>query len=81
VLITIEEGAVGGFGSQVLAHLATVGALDRGLKIRCLAMPDRFLDQDKPEAMYATAGLDATAVVTSVFAALGRSEDVRVKRA
>ena len=53
VLVTVEEGAVGGFGSHVLAHLATSGALDRGLKVRTLAMPDRFVDQDKPEAMYA----------------------------
>jgi 1-deoxy-D-xylulose-5-phosphate synthase len=73
VLITVEEGAVGGFGSQVLAHLAASGALDRGLKVRTLAMPDRFVDQDKPEAMYAGAGLDAAGIVTTVFAALGRS--------
>ncbi len=49
VLITVEEGAVGGFGSHVLNHLAASGALDRGLKVRPLAMPDRFVDHDKPE--------------------------------
>jgi 1-deoxy-D-xylulose-5-phosphate synthase len=72
VLITVEEGAVGGFGSHVLAHLAASGALDRGLKLRTLAMPDRFLDHDKPEAQYEAAGLDARGIVTAVFAALGR---------
>ncbi len=72
VLITVEEGAVGGFGSQVLNHLATSGALDRGLKVRPLAMPDRFIDHDKPEKQYASAGLDAAGIVTAVFAALGR---------
>jgi 1-deoxy-D-xylulose-5-phosphate synthase len=75
VLITVEEGAVGGFAAHVLAHLARSGGLDRGLKVRTLAMPDRFLDQDKPEAMAAEAGLDATAIVAAVFAALGRSQD------
>jgi 1-deoxy-D-xylulose-5-phosphate synthase len=72
VLITLEEGAVGGFGSHVLAHLAASGALDRGLKVRTLAMPDRFVDHDKPEAQYEAAGLDARGIVTTVFAALGR---------
>jgi 1-deoxy-D-xylulose-5-phosphate synthase len=72
VLITIEEGAVGGFGSHVLNYLATSGALDRGLKVRPLAMPDRFVDHDKPEKQYAAAGLDATGIVVTVFAALGR---------
>jgi 1-deoxy-D-xylulose-5-phosphate synthase len=72
VLVTVEEGAVGGFGSQVLNHLATSGALDRGLKVRPLAMPDRFLDHDKPEKQYALAGLDAAGIVAAVFAALGR---------
>jgi 1-deoxy-D-xylulose-5-phosphate synthase len=81
VLITIEEGAVGGFGGHVLAHLATTGALDRGLKVRTLTMPDRFLDQDKPEAMYASAGLDASGIVATVFAALGRTSGIASKRA
>ncbi len=73
VLITVEEGAVGGFGSQVLAHLATTGALDRGLKVRTLTLPDRFIEQGKPEQMYAAAGLDAAGIVGAVFAALGRA--------
>ena len=73
VLITVEEGSVGGFGSHVLAHLAASGALDRGVKVRTLTMPDRFIDQNKPDAMYAAAGLDAAGIVGAVFAALGRS--------
>ena len=70
--MTIEEGSVGGFGSQVLNHLATTGALDRGIKVRPLALPDRFVDHDKPERQYAAAGLDAAGIVATVFAALGR---------
>ncbi len=72
VLITIEEGAVGGFGSQVLHHLAVSGGLDRGLKVRPMALPDRFVDHEKPEKQYAMAGLDAAGIVATVFAALGR---------
>ncbi|HVZ14788.1 MAG TPA: 1-deoxy-D-xylulose-5-phosphate synthase [Bauldia sp.] len=72
VLIVVEEGAVGGFGSHVLNHLAGSGALDRGLKVRTLAMPDRFVDQNNPEAMVAAAGLDSNGIVAAVFAALGR---------
>ncbi len=59
VLLTIEEGAVGGFGSQVLQLLATEGLLDRGLKIRPMVLPDIFIDHDKPEKMYERAGLNA----------------------
>ena len=72
VLITIEEGAIGGFGSYVLQALAEHGALDRGLKVRSMVLPDVFLDQDSPAAMYAKAGLDARAIVTKVFEALGK---------
>ncbi|MGZ3377448.1 MAG: 1-deoxy-D-xylulose-5-phosphate synthase, partial [Phenylobacterium sp.] len=70
-LITVEEGAVGGFGSFVLQSLADHGALDRGLKVRSLVLPDIFQDQDKPEAMYAQAGLDAEGIVRGALAALG----------
>jgi len=70
-LITVEEGAVGGFGSFVLQTLAEHGALDRGLKVRSLVLPDIFQDQDKPEAMYAQAGLDAEGIVRGALAALG----------
>ncbi len=71
VLITVEEGAAGGFGSQVLHFLASEGMLDSGLKIRPMHLPDLFIDQDKPEKMYAQAGLDAAGIVGTVFAALG----------
>jgi 1-deoxy-D-xylulose-5-phosphate synthase len=70
-LITVEEGAVGGFGAFVLHMLADRGALDRGLKVRTLTLPDIFQDQDKPELMYAQAGLDAEGIVRTALAALG----------
>ena len=61
VLITIEEGAIGGFGAHVLQTLAENGVLDGGLKVRAMILPDIFIDQDSPAAMYAKAGLDAGA--------------------
>ncbi|MER2536231.1 MAG: 1-deoxy-D-xylulose-5-phosphate synthase [Rhizobiaceae bacterium] len=73
VLVTVEEGSVGGFGSHVLHFLAGQGLLDHGLKIRTLALPDEFTEHAKPEAMYARAGLDSAGIVRTVFAALGRS--------
>jgi 1-deoxy-D-xylulose-5-phosphate synthase len=73
VLITVEEGAVGGFGAFVLHFLAQDGLLDRGLKVRTLTLPDVFQDQDTPTAMYAEAGLDAAAIVNSALQALGRA--------
>jgi 1-deoxy-D-xylulose-5-phosphate synthase len=73
VLITIEEGAVGGFGSHVLQLLAENGALENGLKVRAMALPDIFLDQDTPKAMYAKAGLDSAGIVAKVFDALGKN--------
>jgi 1-deoxy-D-xylulose-5-phosphate synthase len=72
VLITIEEGAIGGFAAQVYQTLSDNGALDRGLKIRSMILPDIFIDQDSPTAMYAKAGLDAKGIVKKVFEALGR---------
>src|SRR5262245_8659356 len=72
VLITLEEGAIGGFGSHVLQTLAEQGALEIGLKVRCMVLPDTFIDQDSPTAMYAKAGLDAKGIVAKVFEALGR---------
>jgi 1-deoxy-D-xylulose-5-phosphate synthase len=75
VLITIEEGAVGGFGSHVMQYLALAGLLDRGLKLRPMVLPDRFIDQDTPEKMYQAAGLDSDAIVTSVLGALGREKE------
>jgi 1-deoxy-D-xylulose-5-phosphate synthase len=72
VLVTIEEGSIGGFGSYVLQALAENGVLDSGLKVRTMVLPDEFLDQDSPAAMYATAGLDTKGIVTKVFEALGK---------
>jgi 1-deoxy-D-xylulose-5-phosphate synthase len=76
-LVTIEEGSMGGFGAYVLQALAAEGLLDQGLKIRTMCLPDRFIDHDKPERMYADAGLDAAGIVAAVFAALGRTEVAR----
>jgi 1-deoxy-D-xylulose-5-phosphate synthase len=70
-LVTVEEGAIGGFGGFVLQALADHGALDRGLKVRTLTLPDVFQDHDKPELMYAQAGLDADGIVAGALAALG----------
>jgi len=72
VLITVEEGSSGGFGAQVLHALASEGLLDRGVKVRTLTLPDIFIEQNKPQTMYAEAGLDARGIVTAVFAALGK---------
>jgi len=74
LIITIEEGSEGGFGAHVLKHLAASGALDRGLKIRTMALPDRFQDHDKPDRQYAEAGLDARAIVACALAALDQPE-------
>jgi 1-deoxy-D-xylulose-5-phosphate synthase len=72
VLITIEEGSVGGFGAYVLQALADNAALENGLKVRSMVLPDIFIDQDSPAAMYATAGLDTHGIVAKVFQTLGR---------
>lgn len=80
VLVTIEEGAIGGFGSYVLAALAEHGVLDRGLKVRTMVLPDIFIDQDTPASMYARAGLDAKGIVAKVFEALGKDVAVETVR-
>ncbi len=74
VLITIEEGSMGGFGAAVLHHLARDGLLDRGLKIRPMTLPDVFIDHDKPEKQYETAGLAARHIVATTLAALGHDD-------
>ena len=79
ILLTVEEGAIGGFASQVLHFLARDGLLERGLKVRPLVLPDAFTDHGKPERMYAAAGLDSAGIVRTAFAALGR--DIAVQRA
>ena len=70
VLITIEEGSIGGFGSHVFQMLSERGIFDKGLKIRSMILPDQFIDQDTPENMYKTAGLDAEAIEQKVLNAL-----------
>lgn len=70
VLITIEEGSVGGFGAYVLQELAKAGRLDHGLKIRNMVLPDLFIDQDKPAKMYEQAGLHADGIVEEVYKVL-----------
>jgi 1-deoxy-D-xylulose-5-phosphate synthase len=72
LLITIEEGAIGGFGSQVMQLLSDAGALERtGFKVRNMVLPDIFIDHDSPPAMYAKAGLDANGIVNKVFGVFG----------
>ncbi|WP_439528236.1 1-deoxy-D-xylulose-5-phosphate synthase [Pannonibacter sp.] len=81
VLVMVEEGAIGGFGSHVLTALADLGALDRGLKVRCMRLPDRYQDQDKPEQMYKDASLTAEGILIAVFEALGRDVGGSVRSA
>jgi 1-deoxy-D-xylulose-5-phosphate synthase len=73
VAITIEEGAVGGFGAHVLTLASDMGLIDSGLKLRTMRLPDLFQDHDKPERQYAEAGLDADSIVATVLAALHRN--------
>jgi len=70
-LITIEEGAIGGFSAAVMQTLSEHGVLDRGLRVRSLVLPDRFIDQNSATAMYAEAGLDHRAIVAKVCGLLG----------
>ncbi|MGD0864624.1 MAG: 1-deoxy-D-xylulose-5-phosphate synthase [Rhizomicrobium sp.] len=81
VFITVEEGAVGGFGAHVAQYLAWEGLLDNGLKLRPMILPDRFIDQDSPERMYEAAGLDAKAIVKTALDALGREAAAAGERA
>jgi 1-deoxy-D-xylulose-5-phosphate synthase len=80
VLITIEEGAIGGFASHVMQFLALEGAFDKGLKMRPMTLPDRFIDQDTPEKMYAAAHLDARSIVATALNALGREKEALAAR-
>jgi len=84
VLVTIEEGAIGGFGAHVLHTLSEHGVLERALKVRSMVLPDLFIDQDSPAVMYARARLDAKGIVAKVFEALGdnlRGEALKLGRA
>ena len=76
VLVTVEQGAMGGFGAMVLQAMAAEGLLDRGLKVRSMYLPDRFIDQAGPDEMYDDAGLNAQGIVATVRSALGRGADV-----
>jgi len=72
LLVTVEEGAIGGFGAHVMQFLAESGALDRtNFKVRSMILPDVFIDHDSPPAMYAKAGLDANGIVAKVFDVFG----------
>ena len=81
VLITIEEGSVGGFGAFTLHYLAASGQLDRGLRIRTMVLPDIFIDQDKPDLMYEQAGLNAEQIASTAISALGRGDVAALKLA
>jgi len=74
VLITIEEGSVGGFAAQVMQFLATEGVFDSGLKIRPMTLPDRFIDHDAPAKQYESIGLDARGIVATALAAIGQHQ-------
>jgi 1-deoxy-D-xylulose-5-phosphate synthase len=71
ILLTLEEGAIGGFGSHVMHMLAENGQLDSGLKCRSLVLPDSYIDQDKPDAMYDAAGLNGAQIIETVRGLLG----------
>jgi 1-deoxy-D-xylulose-5-phosphate synthase len=77
VLITVEEGCVGGFGSHVMQYLMNEGLLDGALKVRCLTMEDKFIDHGNAHAQYEAAGINASGIVNSVLKALGRAADVQ----
>ncbi|RMB08400.1 1-deoxy-D-xylulose-5-phosphate synthase [Eilatimonas milleporae] len=82
LLLTVEEGSIGGFGAHVMDYMADEGLLDGGLKVRALKLPDRFQDHDNAGAMYADAGLDAAGIVRAVLKALGHNDlsDMTVDR-
>jgi 1-deoxy-D-xylulose-5-phosphate synthase len=81
VLITVEEGSIGGFGSQVLHALAIAGLLDSGLKVRPMVLPDRFIDHESPSVQYDEAGLNARHITATALAALGREQTMLPARA
>jgi 1-deoxy-D-xylulose-5-phosphate synthase len=74
VFITVEEGAIGGFGAHVLQYLSSAGLLDRGLKVRSMILPDHFIDHDKPQNQYDQAGLNAKHIVATALTALGQAD-------
>ena len=80
MLVTVEEGSIGGFATQVMHALAQKGAFDAGLAFRPMVMPDAFLDQDTPQRQVQSAGLDAASIVTTVLLALERDGGLKVVR-
>ena len=80
VLITIEEGSVGGFGSHVMQFASDDGLLDTGLKLRSMVLPDVFIDQASPERMYEMAGLQARDIEARVLGLLGISDLAQARR-
>jgi 1-deoxy-D-xylulose-5-phosphate synthase len=78
LLLTVEEGSIGGFSSQVLHFMAHDGLLDQGLKVRPMVLPDRYQDHDAPTKQYDDAKLNAAQIVAEVLAAMGCEEKARV---
>ena len=79
--MTVEEGAIGGFGSHVLHCLAEAGLLDRGVKIRSMVLPDVFIDHGQPHQMYELAGLNASAIAKTAMDALGEASETTYRAA
>ncbi len=77
VLITVEEGAIGGFATQVMHCMITAGLFDHGLKFRPLYLPDHFIDHDKPDAQRRTGGVDTAAIVAAALQALGMEDEAQ----
>ena len=77
VLITIEEGSIGGFASQVFHTLGAAGLLDRGVKVRPMILPDHLIDHDTPARQYEKAGLTAFHILTEALEALGIHKDAQ----
>jgi len=73
----VEEGAMGGFATQVMHCIIAAGLFDRGMKFRPLCLPDEFIDHDKPEVQRRIGGIDATAIVAAALQALGHNEQVQ----
>ena len=81
VLVTVEEGAIGGFGSHVLHFLAEAGLLETGLKVRTMVLPDVFIDHGHPHQMYELAGLNASAIAKTAVEALGDASETPYRAA
>ena len=79
-IITIEEGSIGGFGSHVAKFLSEKNLLDKGLKFRSMILPDKFIDQDKPELMYKLAGLDSQSIEERVIDLLNSNILLKIQK-